>query len=157
MTEELVSSDCFSEIQCLVDEGCIKTLSAKKDLTIDERQNYLASCALLADALGCVLTEIRCEHKGEIVSIAIAKALGIHIFLSNERVLQREIDECINTGLDDIRVFRMWDIIIWIKENPGCGLSRKDAKNIWLLSCYKNQIERYRTEFDSFWPAENYN
>ena len=153
LTEELVSTDCFSEIQSLVDEGCIKTLSAKKDLTIAERQNYLASCDKLADAMGCILTEKRCKHKGEIVSIAIAKTLSIHIFLSNERVLQGEIDDCINTGLDDIHVFRMRDIILWIKDNPGCGLSRKDARNIWILSCYKSQIEQCKTEFDKLWPA----
>lgn len=154
LASELISSDCASEIRRLVDEGCIMTLSAEKDLTITERQNYQASCDLLADAMGCVLAETRCEHKGEIVSIAIAKTLGIHIFLSNERVLQREIDDCINTGLDDIRVFRMQDIILWIKENPQCGLFRKDAKHIWLLSFDKRRIEQYKADFDRFWPVE---
>jgi len=69
-------------------------------------------------------------------------------FLPNKRVLQKEIDDCINTGLDDIRVFRMRDIILWIKENQECGLSRKDARYIWLLSFYKHQIDQYKSEFD---------
>ena len=153
LTEELLSSDCSSEIQRLVDEGSIASLAPDKDLTIPERQNYNAISDSFADAMGCVLTGTRCEHKGEVLSVAIAKTLGIHIFLSNERALQKEIDDCINTGLDDIRVFRMRDIILWIKENQECGLSRKDAKHIWLLSFDKHQIDQYKSEFDKLWPA----
>ncbi|MDD4096682.1 MAG: hypothetical protein PHP22_10645 [Oscillospiraceae bacterium] len=96
---------------------------------------------VMADAMGLILSEGRCKHKGEVVSVAMAKTLGIHIFMSNERALQREIDECINIGIDDIRVYRMCDIILWIKENPECGLSRKDAKIIWIGSFDKIKME----------------
>jgi len=153
LQEELLSSACSLEIRRMVEQSKIKSLSPDKDLSASQKANYHAACDLLADAMGCVLSEKRCEHKGEVLSIAIAKTLGIHIFLSNERVLQKEIDDCINTGLDDIRVFRMRDIILWIKENQECGLSRKDAKYIWLLSFDKSRIDHKKTEFDILWPA----
>jgi len=153
LQEELLSSACSLEIRRMVKQSRIKSLSPDKNLSASQKTNYLAACDLLADAMGCVLSEGRCKHKGEVLSIAIAKTLGIHIFLSNERVLQKEIDDCISTGLDDIHVFRMRDIILWIKENQECGLSRKDARHIWLLSFDKSQIDQYKTEFDKLWPA----
>lgn len=150
---ELLSSACASEIRRMVEEGMITTLSPDVDLSAVDLQNYQATCALLADAMGVILSEERCKHKGEVVSIAMAKTLGIQIFLSNERALQREVDECINTGIDDIRVFRMCDMILWIKENPECGLSRKDAKVIWIGSFDKCKMDRYKNEFDhTLWP-----
>ena len=150
---ELLSSGCASEISRMVEEKIIRPLSPDKDLSDADLQNYHATCLLLADAMGLILSEGRCKHKGEVVSVAMAKTLGIHIFMSNERALQREIDECINIGIDDIRVYRMCDIILWIKENPECGLSRKDAKIIWIGSFDKIKMEHYKNEFDhSLWP-----
>jgi hypothetical protein len=153
LQEELLSSACSSEIKRMVEQSKIKSLSPDKDLSDSQKANYHAACDLLADAMGCVLSEKRCEHIGEVLSVAIAKTLGIHIFLSNEWALQKEIDDCMNTGLDDIRVFRMRDIILWIKENQECGLSRKDAKRIWLLSFNKSKIDHKKTEFDILWPV----
>lgn len=152
LMEELVSSACARDIRQMIDQGMIQSLSPDKDLSVIQKVNYQATCDLLADAMGCDLSGARSEHRGEVLSIAIAKTLGIHIFLSNESVLQREIDDCINTGIDDIRVFRMWDIISWIRDNPECGLKRKDAKNILLMSCYKSQFEMYKKMFDEQWP-----
>ncbi|MDD4096378.1 MAG: hypothetical protein GX099_08390 [Clostridiaceae bacterium] len=150
---ELLSSGCASEISRMVEEKIIRPLSPDKDLSDADLQNYHATCLLLSDAMGVILSEGRCKHKGEVVSVAMAKTLGIHIFMSNERALQREIDECINIGIDDIRVYRMYDIILWIKENPECGLSRKDAKIIWIGSFDKIKMEHYKNEFDhSLWP-----
>ncbi len=153
LREELLSSSCSLEISRMVEENTITLLSPDTDLTPFQKTNYDATCALLANALGCVLSEGHSRHKGEVLSIAIAKTLGIHIFVSNERALQREIDDCINTGMDDIRVFRMKDIILWIRANPECGLSRKDARYIWLLSFDKSRIDYYKTEFDQLWPV----
>lgn len=153
LREELLSSSCSLEISRMVEENTITLLSPDTDLTPFQKTNYDATCALLANALGCVLSEGHSRHKGEVLSIAIAKTLGIHIFVSNERALQREIDDCISTGMDDIRVFRMKDIILWIRANPECGLSRKDARYIWLLSFDKSRIDYYKTEFDQLWPV----
>lgn len=152
LQEELLSSVCCSEIRGLIERGRIKSLSPDQDLSAAQKVNYDAICDLFADAMGCALSDGRCKHKGEVLSVAMAKTLGIHIFLSNERTLQKEIDDCLNTGLDDIRVFRMCDIILWIKENPECGLSRKDAKYIWLLSFDKSKLDHYKAEFDKLWP-----
>lgn len=153
LREELLSSSCSLEISRMVEENTVTLLSPDTDLTPLQKTNYDATCALLANALGCVLSEGHSRHKGEVLSIAIAKTLGIHIFVSNERALQREIDDCISTGMDDIRVFRMKDIILWIRANPECGLSRKDARYIWLLSFDKSRIDYYKTEFDQLWPV----
>ncbi len=153
LREELLSSSCSLEISRMVEENTVTLLSPDTDLTPLQKTNYDATCALLANALGCVLSEGHSRHKGEVLSIAIAKTLGIHIFISNERALQIEIDDCINTGMDDIRVFRMKDIILWIRANPEYGLSRKDARYIWLLSFDKSRIDYYKTEFDQLWPV----
>ncbi len=124
----------------------------EKDLSKEQKENYHATCGLLADAMGCDLSGERSEHRGEVLSVAIAKTMSIPIFLSNESRLQREIDDCINTGIDNIRVFRMWDIVLWIRDNPECGLKRKDAKHILLLSCHKRQVDMYKSMFDEKWP-----
>jgi hypothetical protein len=153
LREELLSSSCSLEISRMVEENTVTLLSPDTDLPPLQKTNYDATCALLANALGCVLSEGHSRHKGEVLSIAIAKTLGIHIFISNERALQIEIDDCINTGMDDIRVFRMKDIILWIRANPEYGLSRKDARYIWLLSFDKSRIDYYKTEFDQLWPV----
>ena len=152
LIEEVVSSACARDIEQMIDQGKIQLLSPDKDLSLIQKANYHATCDLLADAMGCNLSGGRSEHRGEVLSVAISKTLGIHIFLSNESVLQREIDDCINTGIDDIRVFRMWDIISWIRDNPECGLKRKDAKHILLLSCYKSQVDMFSKKFDEQWP-----
>jgi len=153
LREELLSSSCSLEISRMVEENTVTLLSPDTDLTPLQKTNYDATCALLANALGYVLSEGHSRHKGEVLSIAIAKTLGIHLFISNERALQIEIDDCINTGMDDIRVFRMKDIILWIRANPEYGLSRKDARYIWLLSFDKSRIDYYKTEFDQLWPV----
>lgn len=150
---ELLSNTSAGKIREMEKEGRIQVLSPLLHLSDVEKANYEATCEMLADAVGVSMDEERCRHKGEVVSIAIAKALGIPVFLSNERGLQKEIDECINTGMDDIQVFRIRDVILWIRENPECRLTRKDAKYIWLLSFDKLKCDFYKKEFDKIlWP-----
>lgn len=90
------------------------------------------------------------EHKGEILSLAMAKTLGIPIFMTNEMNLQPIIDSKLNTGSnDDIHVFRLIDLIYWIKENPSCGIQRKEAKIIWCGAYDKEDLDYYKSKFDN--------
>ena len=150
---EILNAKCVNEIHQLINEGKIKVQTPPSDLKTIESKIYIETCNFLARAIGIDISKDRCEHKGEVVSVAMAKTLGIHVFMSNEWALQNEIDECINTGIDDVRIFRMVDIILWIKDNPGCGLSRKDALHIWLLSCKKIKFEQCKADFNcKLWP-----
>ncbi|MDD2498037.1 MAG: hypothetical protein PHY90_07915 [Desulfitobacteriaceae bacterium] len=99
-------------------------------------------------------------HKnwGEIVSISFANAMGINYFLSDESKLQGILDEHVNVREDDgIRVFRITDFLLWMKE---AGLERKIIRTAWIF--YENQndvntekdIERIKKWFDTeFWPV----
>jgi hypothetical protein len=114
---------------------------------------YHATARKFAQVHGVDLSKSRCEHMGEVLTVALAKTLGIGLLLSDESVLQTEIDQVLNTGLDDLRVFRMWDIILWIKSHPDCGIRRKDAKIIWLASGYHSEMGKRKAKFDEIWPV----
>lgn len=51
--------------------------------------------------------------------------------MSDERNLQPRINRLLNTGIDDISVFRLKNIILWMKSNPECGFNIQDAKAIF--------------------------
>lgn len=90
LIEEVVSSACARDIEQMIDQGKIQLLSPDKDLSLIQKANYHATCDLLADAMGCDLSGGRSEHRGEVLSVAIAKTLGIHIYgcISNESVVE---------------------------------------------------------------------
>lgn len=52
------------------------------------------------------------KNKGEMCSLAYAKAVAIPIFATDEKELQPIIDKQLNTGIDDITCIRIVDIVI---------------------------------------------
>ena len=73
------------------------------------------------------------KNWGEVVSLAMAKALSLPVFLSDESGVQQVVDEHLNLGdeLEDernIRVIRIEDFVVWMRDN---GLPRKQGKVLW--------------------------
>lgn len=91
------------------------------------------------------------DHFGEVYSLAIAKALSIPVFMSDEGNLQPIVNRLLNTGINDISVFRLKNIIIWMRDNPGCKFSRQDAKAILFGTSDKRYLESHK-----LWLKENW-
>ncbi|MBQ4260149.1 MAG: hypothetical protein IJB84_07830 [Lachnospiraceae bacterium] len=87
------------------------------------------------------------KNKGEVCSLAYAKATGIPVFATDEMNLQPIIDKQLNTGIDDIVCIRIVDIIN--KATIGeLQLSRKEAKCLWRVAGKDKDV------FDTqIWPA----
>lgn len=88
------------------------------------------------------------KNKGEVCSLAYAKATGIPVFATDEMNLQPIIDTQLNTGIDDITCIRIVDIIIKARDGE-VDVPRKVAKALWLIAGKKKEI------FDSeIWPVK---
>lgn len=86
------------------------------------------------------------KNKGEVCSLAYAKATGIPVFATDEKNLQPIIDTQLNTGINDITCVRIVDIVIKAKTGE-INIPRKQAKALWRLSGKQNEI------FDmEIWP-----
>jgi len=86
-------------------------------------------------------------NKGEVCSLAYAKATGIPVFATDEMNLQPIINKQLNTGIDDITCLRIVDIIKKAQEGEIC-ISRKVAKALWLIAGKKKET------FDTdIWPV----
>lgn len=88
------------------------------------------------------------KNKGEVCSLAYAKAMGIPVFATDEMNLQPIIDKQLNTGIDDITCIRIVDIIIKARDGE-INISRKVAKALWLIAGKKKEL--FDTEI---WPVK---
>lgn len=87
------------------------------------------------------------KNKGEMCSLAYAKATGIPVFATDEKDLQPIIDKQLNTGMDDITCIRIVDIITKAKAGE-IVLPRKIAKALWLVAGKRKEV------FDNeIWPV----
>lgn len=102
------------------------------------------------ELLGKVMLNPRTPKKnnGETHSLSAAKTLQIPYFYTDEKNLQPIIDRLLNTGItDNISCIRIRDLICDIREEGIEGITRKDAKIIWVLAGYNKH------QFDSdVWP-----
>lgn len=87
------------------------------------------------------------KNKGEVCSLAYAKATGIPIFATDEADLQPIIDTQLNTGIDDIACIRIVDIIMKAR-NGEVKVPRKTAKALWMIAGKKKEL--FDTEI---WPV----
>lgn len=86
------------------------------------------------------------KNKGEVCSLAYAKAAGIPVFATDEMNLQPIIDKQLNTGINDIICIRIVDIIKKVR-NGEIDLPRKVCKALWLITGKKKEL------FDrEIWP-----
>ncbi len=86
------------------------------------------------------------KNKGEVCSLAYAKAARIPVFATDEMNLQPIIDTQLNNGIDDITCIRIVDIIVKAR-NGEIAVPRKMAKALWVIAGKSKEI------FDnSVWP-----
>lgn len=93
-------------------------------------------------------TEENGKNWGEVVSLALAKALNFPVLLSDEARAQLMIDEYLNLNEEqedenNIRVVRIEDFVLWMRDN---GLARKHGKVLWIAS------EKPLDRFEHIWP-----
>jgi predicted nucleic acid-binding protein len=76
------------------------------------------------------------RHRGEIHSLAMAKARSIPIFATDEQKLQPKVDRILNTGIGgfNIQCVGIPEILKNFATKDQIDLSRDDAKAIWLSS-----------------------
>jgi hypothetical protein len=56
----------------------------------------------------------------------------------------------LNAGTSsDIQVFRLVDLIRWIKEHPEIGIERKEAKLLWCGAYDGKYLEQNKAKFDN--------
>ena len=96
-------------------------------------------------------TEENGKNWGEVVSLALAKALNFPVFLSDETGAQLLADEYLNLrekqeDEKNIRVVRIEDFVLWMRDN---GLARKQGKVLWRVA------EKFPEKFDRIWPKAN--
>lgn len=88
------------------------------------------------------------KNKGEVCSLAYAKATRIPVFATDEMNLQPIIDSQLNVGIDDIVCIRIVDIIERAHSRE-IDISRKICKALWLVAGKKKEV------FDQeIWPLE---
>lgn len=145
--EILTPKNAKKQIDNLINLGIIEILD-EESLEVLDRKIYEDTKNILKWAM--IGTKEKGKNWGEVLSLSMAKVLGIPYFMSDERELQGIIDRYLSTGSnDDIKVIRVKDLIIWIKNNPECGLNRKMAKVLW-VGTGKN-----KKEFDDFiWKTQ---
>lgn len=107
---------------------------------------YDATVELLRNA--DVATKQNGKNWGEVVSLALAKALDIPIFFSDEAGAQLMIDTYLNLKEkqedgNNIRVVRIEDFVIWMRDN---GLSRKQGRVLW------SAAGKPSARFEHIWP-----
>ena len=89
------------------------------------------------------------KNKGEVCSLAYAKATGIPVFATDEVNLQPIIDSQLNSGLDDIICIRIVDIINKAYEGEII-IPRKVCKALWIVAGKNKDI------FDKdIWPLKD--
>ena len=143
-SEVRMPSSAVSQLKELVSEGKV-VLVNESELEHQIRAIYDASYNNLAKVM---LDPTRPnKNKGEMCSLAYAKATGIPVFATDEKELQPIIDKQLNTGIDDITCIRIIDIVTKAK-NGEIAIQRKVAKALWIVAGKKKEI------FDSeIWPV----
>lgn len=120
------------QVDNLIKDGIIQILD-EDILGVIDRNAYDASVEKLSKYM--ITSDRPSKNLGEVKSISMAKIKGIPYFMSDEGHLQPIIDKYINLGIaSDVTVFRMQDIILWIKTNPQSGINRKTAKILWRVT-----------------------
>lgn len=143
--EVMMPSSAVQQLSDLVAEGKIELVD-ENSLESADRAVYDASYLNLARVM--IDPTRPNKNKGEVCSLAYAKATGIPVFATDEMNLQPIIDKQLNTGIDDITCIRIVDIIE--KAHQGeIAVPRKICKALWVI-CGK-QKEKFDQEI---WPVK---
>ena len=128
--EVMMPPSAVSQLKELISEGKI-VLVNESNLGNADRAVYDAAYKNLERVM--IDPKRPNKNKGEVCSLAYAKATGIPVFATDEMNLQPIIDTQLNTGIDDITCLRIIDIINKAK-NGEIAVPRKVCKAIWLIS-----------------------
>ena len=147
--EILVPPLVKQRIQTLLDKGLAEIVDQE---SVEQKGGplavavYEATVKMLLAADGD--TQEGGKNWGEVVSLALAKALNIPVFLSDDTGCQQLVDNCLNLkdnpeGEGNIRIVRVVNFVIWMRDN---GLARKWGRVLWIAA------EKPRDGFDRIWP-----
>ena len=128
--EVLMPLSAVNQLKSLVNEGKV-ILVNESSLNSANRAVYDASYKNLEKVM--INPKRPNKNKGEVCSLAYAKATGIPVFATDEMDLQPIIDTQLNTGIDDITCLRILDIIKKAK-NEEINVPRKTCKALWVIS-----------------------
>lgn len=143
-SEVLMPSSAVKQLSDLVSEGKLEIVS-ENDLSQNDKAIFYATYKKLARVM--IDSHRPNKNKGEVCSLAYAKAVGIPIFATDEANLQPIIDAQLNTGIDDITCIRIVDIVRKARDGE-INIPRKICKALWLVAGKKKEI------FDSeIWPT----
>lgn len=133
--EVMTPPSAVSQLRDLVSEGKVKLVN-ERELDSSDRVIYNATYRNLERVM--IDPHRPNKNKGEVCSLAYAKAKGIPVFATDERNLQPIIDSQLNTGIDNITCIRIVDIIG--KAHRGeINISRKICKALWLVAGKKKE------------------
>ena len=141
--EVMMPSSAVSQLKDLISEGKVELVN-ESSLDPQNRAVYDASYRNLERVM--IDPHRPNKNKGEVCSLAYAKATGIPVFATDEMNLQPIIDSKLNTGMDDITCIRIVDIIEKVHTGE-IDVPRKLCKALWVIAGKKKEL------FDnSVWP-----
>lgn len=130
--DEIMMPACAKEqVDVLINRGSLEVVS---DDDLEKTQKYIYNGIFESLASVMINPKYPNKNRGEVASIAMAKTKSIAYFATDEKDLQKIIDEKINTGMDDLKCIRIIDIIEFIRDGKLEALKRKEAKALWRLS-----------------------
>ncbi len=141
--EVLMPASAVRQLNRLIVEGRVIIVS-ENELNASDRIIYNAAYKRLERVM--INPQRPNKNKGEVCSLAYAKATGIPVFATDESNLQPIIDRLLNTGIDDIICIRIADIIIKARDGE-LDIARRTAKALWVIAGKNKEI------FDAeIWP-----
>lgn len=141
--EVMVPSSAVNQLRDLISDGKVELVNESALNSLERVIFHAAYCKLER-----VMIDPRRpnKNKGEVCSLAYAKAKGIPVFATDEMNLQPIIDSQLNIGMDDLTCIRIVDIIEKA-HNGEIDIPRKICKALWTVSGKKKEI------FDTHvWP-----
>ena len=143
--EVMMPSSAIQQLNELIAEGKV-VLVNECNLKMADKAVYAATYENLAKVM--IDPRRPNKNKGEVCSLAYAKATEIPVFATDEMNLQPIIDTQLNTGIDDITCIRIVDIIEKAYQGE-IAVPRKVCKALWII-CGK-----LKETFDrEIWPLE---
>ena len=142
--EVLMPASAVNQLEKLISEGKVAIVD-ESSLHAEDKAVYIAAYKKLSKVM---LDPRRPDkNKGEVCSLAYAKATCIPVFATDEKHLQPIIDSQLNTGMDDIRCLRIVDIVGMARAGK-IHIPRKTAKALWVIAGKKKEV------FDEeVWPV----
>lgn len=128
--EVMMPSSAVSQLRDLISEGKV-ILVNENNLNKADRLVYDATFKNLEKVM--IDPRRPGKNRGEICSLAYAKATGIPVFGTDEMNLQPIIDSQLNTGMNDIVCIRIVDIITKA-YNGELDIPRKVCKALWIIA-----------------------